>query len=257
MEKENKEKLIKTKQRVKKHGEVFTPKKIVKKMINIPELKEDILDINKKILEPSVGEGAFLVKILSDRLDKIAEEVGDDLNKFENKSLIALTTLYGVELLSDNLQKCTLNIYDVYNKKYFLFTKKTNNKMNQKVLESAKIIIAINLIEGDFLKKQNSAGEPLIFTNWKIVSKQESKNVYVIRTEYTLEDIEEKRINEDGYIVDKEKESLDNQISIFEFMQENNEENEDEEDEDKIYRYIKTNIKNIYKEESERVEDGE
>ena len=60
----NKERLIKSSDRVKSLGEVFTPKNIVKQMLDQPEVMEKVNDLTATILEPSAGEGAFLVEVL-------------------------------------------------------------------------------------------------------------------------------------------------------------------------------------------------
>ena len=64
---ENK-RLIKSKERVQKHGEVFTPPWMVEKMLAHESIAAKVADIHATILEPSAGEGAFLVAILEKRL---------------------------------------------------------------------------------------------------------------------------------------------------------------------------------------------
>ena len=64
--------LIKSKERVQKHGEVFTPDWMVKKMLSYPEIQEKLQDMHATFLEPSAGEGAFLTEIL--RQSKIRAE---------------------------------------------------------------------------------------------------------------------------------------------------------------------------------------
>ena len=96
--------LIKSKKRVQQHGEVFTPKAIVDAMVTLPGLHDAIIQASTTVLEPSVGEGAFLINILERRLILIAERFPDDLIRFENYALLALSTLYGIELLEDNVK---------------------------------------------------------------------------------------------------------------------------------------------------------
>lgn len=55
--------LIKSRHRVRKHGEVFTPQWVIDKMMAIPGIKEKAEDIFATFLEPSAGEGAFLLAI--------------------------------------------------------------------------------------------------------------------------------------------------------------------------------------------------
>lgn len=46
-----KEEIIKSKLRVQKHGEVFTPKRIVNKMLDIPEVKDACENLTATILD--------------------------------------------------------------------------------------------------------------------------------------------------------------------------------------------------------------
>ena len=57
-------KLIKSSERVRTLGEVFTPRRIVELMLDQPEITAKINDLSATFLEPSAGEGAFLVEIL-------------------------------------------------------------------------------------------------------------------------------------------------------------------------------------------------
>ena len=58
------EKIIKSADRVKNIGEVFTPQKTVDFMLDQPEIKAKVNSLTATFLEPSAGEGAFLVEIL-------------------------------------------------------------------------------------------------------------------------------------------------------------------------------------------------
>ena len=91
----NKERLIKSSDRVKSLGEVFTPKNIVKQMLDQPEVMEKVNDLTATILEPSAGEGAFLVEVLRRKM-KVALSQSKSADEFDDKSLVALSTLYGI-----------------------------------------------------------------------------------------------------------------------------------------------------------------
>ena len=62
------EKIIKSADRVKNIGEVFTPQKTVDFMLDQPEIKAKVNSLTATFLEPSAGEGAFLVEILKRKL---------------------------------------------------------------------------------------------------------------------------------------------------------------------------------------------
>lgn len=82
--------------RVKATGEVFTPLSVITKKLNDLEKHDPSLftDPSKTFLEPSCGDGNFLSEVL--------------IRKMENGSTFeqALSTIYGVDLMQDNVDLC-------------------------------------------------------------------------------------------------------------------------------------------------------
>ncbi|WP_232019857.1 DNA methyltransferase family protein [Ureibacillus thermosphaericus] len=193
------EKIIKSKKRVQNHGEVFTPKRIVNNMLDLPKIQEACLNITSTFLEPAAGEGVFLVEVLKRKLKIVKEKYGGDLTRFENYSLLSLSTLYGIELLEDNAQKCVMNMYQVYYDNYRAIALEHGKNVKSNVLDSAKLIISKNIAQGNFLTKLSASGNPIVFNEWKPLNlRSNSKTIKVQRTEYTLEDILLGRKKESG-----------------------------------------------------------
>src|SRR5690554_2062629 len=136
------EKIIKSKKRVQNHGEVFTSKRIVKKMLDLPAVREACLNLTATFLEPAAGEGAFLVEVLNRKMTMVTKKYNDDLTRYENYSLLALSTLYGIELLDDNAKKCAMNMYEAYYEAYLQVAREHGGKVKTRVLNSAKLIIS-------------------------------------------------------------------------------------------------------------------
>ena len=82
------ERIIKSTDRVKDLGEVFTPKKIVDLMLNQPEITAKINDLHATFLEPSAGEGAFLVELLKRKLN-VAKAQSKNVKEMQNNFLLA------------------------------------------------------------------------------------------------------------------------------------------------------------------------
>ena len=81
------------KTRVKATGEVFTPTDLVQEVLDqLPQ--EQFTDATKTFLDPSCGDGQFLSEVL--------------IRKIENGSTFeqALSTVYGVDLMQDNVELC-------------------------------------------------------------------------------------------------------------------------------------------------------
>ena len=236
--------LIKNKRRVQQHGEVFTPKAIVDAMVTLPGLDEVITQAASTVLEPAAGEGAFLVNILERRLAQLAEQFSDDLVRFENFSLLAISSLYGIELLDDNLKKCLINLYITFHDFYKDFASKFNQQPKSNVEESAKTLIIINIVQGDFLKRTTITGSPIIFSEWaphKIA--KNTKHIQVLRTEYTLQEIFEKVELEPGSVYTPIPKT--EQLGLF------------DKQEDlpiaPLYKYLPTPITEVYKEVREEI----
>ena len=250
MVEEEQGRLIKSKKRVQKHGEVFTPQRTVKDMLDLPGIKEACEELLTTFLEPSAGEGAFLVEVLTRKMAMVAREYNESLEQYENYSLLALSTLYGVELLEDNAQTCVMNMFQVFNDLYREQSKKHGTAMKRKVQDSAKTLISRNIKQGDFLTKRTLDDNPIIFSEWtpKTLRKGQKK-ITVNRTEYSLEDIYSGVTREFGEAYSALP--VFEQLDLFSF----DDEVDEEVSNDPILRYVAMPITEIYKEEMEEIDD--
>lgn len=246
------ENLIKSKSRVRKHGEVFTPKKVVNQMLDTPEIKEACENLTDTFLEPAAGEGAFLVAILERKLKMVSQKYNSDLKTYENYSLFALTTLYGIELLEDNAQTCVMNMYQQYYDQYKEQVNYHSGRLNQKVLDSAKKIISINIRNGNFLTRRSVDGSPLVFSEWQAINmRSNTKNIKVQRTEYTLDEIYNKVKKDNGYAINQPtKKPI--QLDIFDYLDDEVEVNDTS---IKNMQFKTVNIIDVYKEEMVEVDE--
>ena len=181
------ERLIKSSQRVKDHGEVFTPHRVVTLMLDQPEIKRALNSLTATFLEPAAGEGAFLTEILSRKL-VLASQLSDSIEAFEQKALIALTSLYGIELLVDNTELLVMPMYRVFYQEYLRQISKYHASENKKVVKSALTILKANLVQGDALTGKNKNGDDIVFSEWTLLPVKRGVQK-VQRTEDTLEAI--------------------------------------------------------------------
>lgn len=182
------ERIIKSAERVKNHGEVFTPREIVDLMLDQPEITTKVNDLHATFLEPAAGEGAFLTELLIRKMDVVLKR-SDDAASFGTNCLIGLSTLYGIEILEDNVEALVMNMNDTFRDYYHEIMKdKFDEQPSSKVLKSAKIIIKANMAQGDTLKRITSDGSPIIFSEWTPVT---GKKDCVQRTKHTFDEIVE------------------------------------------------------------------
>jgi hypothetical protein len=179
--------LIKSSQRVKDVGEVFTPQRIVQQMLDQPEVKEKVNNLSATFLEPSAGEGAFLVEILHRKM-RVARQQSTTLEEFTDNSLIALTSLYGIELMTDNEERLVMNMIVTFLKSFRTLSTDLTGAGDSHLADSAKVIISANMAQGNALTARDGNDRPIVFSEWKLVSPPEdgkdSERKWVQRSEF-------------------------------------------------------------------------
>ncbi len=104
--------LVKSKQRVADHGEVFTPAWMVEAMLDL--VKEETERIDSRFLEPACGSGNFIVQILKRKLAAVEVKFGKSDFERQHYAMLGLMCIYGIELLADNIAECRANVLDVF-----------------------------------------------------------------------------------------------------------------------------------------------
>lgn len=170
---------IKSRKRVADHGEVFTAEREVNAMLDL--VKQETERIDSRFLEPACGNGNFLVKILERKLDVVKKKYKRVPMDFEKNSILALSSIYGVDILEDNAIDCRERLFKIWDKAYKSVCKK---EVNEDTRKSAQFILEKNIVCGNALslKKVDSAGndtdEPIVFSEWAFVmgSKMQRKD---------------------------------------------------------------------------------
>ncbi|MDR3565534.1 MAG: N-6 DNA methylase [Negativicutes bacterium] len=192
--------LMKSKHRVQKHGEVFTPQWVIDKMIAIPGIKEKTEDVYATFLEPSAGEGAFLLAIEDMKLQFITDNYSIDT--WDRYALWALSSIYGIEFLEDNLAVARQNMLELFINYYETIH---NAQMSEQsnLYKSARTIIWANVVQGDTLTHKNLLGECITFSHWERVPDTLCK---VQRTPFTYSSL----------LTDDKQENSGTQMRLFE-----------------------------------------
>lgn len=154
--------LIKSKKRVADHGEVFTPPWLVEKMLDL--VKGETERIDSRFLEPACGSGNFLVPILQRKLAAVEARYGKTEFEKRHYALVALASLYGIELLADNIAECRANMLDVF-AQYLGLTE------DDDLYRSACHFLSTNLIHGDAMTMKGAEGDPITVVEWSYLGK--------------------------------------------------------------------------------------
>ncbi|MGV1005138.1 MAG: N-6 DNA methylase [Candidatus Nanopelagicales bacterium] len=156
--------LVRSKQRVADHGEVFTPPGIVNAMLDL--VKGEAERIESRFLEPACGSGNFLVPVLQRKLTTVAAR--HRRNEFERRhqALVALMSIYGIELLADNVAECRDNLLGC-------FTEHLKLGPDDELLRAASAVLAVNIVHGDALSMMTQASppQPITFAEWSYLGK--------------------------------------------------------------------------------------
>lgn len=157
---------IKSKHRVANHGEVFTSDREISNMLDL--VKNEAENIGSRFLEPACGDGNFLAAILRRKLEVVTFRYRKSQTDWERYAIIALSSIYGVELLQDNVEWCRERLYQIFLSEYSLLYKK---KVLQDCLDSAKYILSRNILWWDALDFTNPISkESIVFSEWTPVN---------------------------------------------------------------------------------------
>ncbi len=163
-------KQVKSRQRVADHGEVFTAEREVKAMCDL--VKTETERIDSRFLEPACGEGAFLTEILARKLTVVRKKYRRSVMDYEKNSLLAVSSLYGVDILLDNVQICRDNLYMIWEKQYKAVCKR---ECSDDVKRSVRFILERNIVCGNALtlmtvdENGKDTDVPIIFSEWAFV----------------------------------------------------------------------------------------
>lgn len=189
---------VKSRERVLLHGEVFTPPHIVDAMLNllpsrgmknvwaVPENGEQ-----KRFLEPACGEGAFLVEVLNRKLSRVNRRFAKRQEDWEWHSAICVSSIYGIELLEDNAERCITNLYEVYLDHYY---RRFASNKNPAALSAIKFLIGRNIMQGDALSFCRADGSPIIVSEFTPIVREDGERM-LLRKDFDFQMLSEREQN--------------------------------------------------------------
>lgn len=154
--------LVKSKQRVVDHGEVFTPPWMVEAMLDLVKAESERIDA--RFLEPACGSGNFIGRILRRKLAAVELKYGKSDFERRHYALLALMCIYGIELLPDNVAECRENALEI-------FVEYTQANDGDDLHLAAMHVLKANILHGDALTMKSSNGQPIAFAEWGYLGK--------------------------------------------------------------------------------------
>jgi len=169
------EQQVKSRQRVSDHGEVFTAEREVNAMLDL--VKQETERVDSRFLEPACGDGNFLVEILRRKLVAARKRATPPKKQtvvpleFEKQSLIAVASLYGVDLLIDNVIACRQRLYSIWDFEYETICA---GEISEECRAAVRFILSRNIVCGNALtlmcvdEQQQDTKTPIIFSEWTL-----------------------------------------------------------------------------------------
>lgn len=156
--------LVRSKERVAAHGEVFTPPELVEAMLDLVRAESERID--SRFLEPACGSGNFLVPVLVRKLTVVQARYGGSDFERAHQALLALMSLYGIELLEDNVRECRENLLGV-------FIGALRDLATDEWRAAGSAVLALNVVHGDALSMTTREATPraITFAEWSYVGK--------------------------------------------------------------------------------------
>jgi len=172
-------KQVKSRIRVSEFGEVNTSKTEINAMVNLVEHEASRLD--SRFLEPACGDGNFLMEVLNRKLTTLVKKFRCNKYEFEKNSIIVIGSIYGIEILKDNVQ-CARN--KLYRRFCMVYQRYFREDINKELIQSVEFIIKKNIILGDFVTfKQKNSNNPITFCEWTLIEQK------LKRRDFTLMDL--------------------------------------------------------------------
>lgn len=154
--------LVKSKQRVADHGEVFTPAWMVEAMLDL--VKGETERIDSRFLEPACGSGNFIRQILRRKLAAVQLKYGQSDFERRHYALLGLMCIYGIELLADNIAECRAHVLDIFAE--YLQLDEADD-----LYRAAAYVLSQNLVHGDALTMRDQGGQSITFAEWGYLGK--------------------------------------------------------------------------------------
>ena len=164
---ESNKKMVVSSQRVAEHGEVYTAKGEVNAMLDLVKQETDRID--SRFLEPACGTGNFLIEIMERKLTEVANRYSKSQIEYERYTVIAVSSIYGIDILEDNVESCRERLWEIFLARYRALFK---DKVKEACLKSVRFILELNIVHGDALTLQTMSMPPesIVFAEWSAVN---------------------------------------------------------------------------------------
>lgn len=135
-------------------------------------VKDECERIDSRFLEPACGNGNFLAEILTRKLATVKKLYKSNPYDYERYAVLAVSSIYGVEILADNAEECRKRLFELWNKEYTAICKKS---ANDETRDAVRYILSKNILCGNALtlmcvdENQKDTDVPIVFPEWSLL----------------------------------------------------------------------------------------
>lgn len=161
------DRLLVSKERVVARGEVYTSRRVVTGMLDL--VRQETERIESRFLEPACGTGNFLTEILDRKLAIVESRYSRGQLDYERNAIMAISSLYGIDILEDNVIKCRERLFSTFDRKY---SRRFKRRSKEECRKAVRFILARNIIWGDALTLTTIGADPqpIVFSEWSPIN---------------------------------------------------------------------------------------
>lgn len=127
-------------------------------------VKDESERIDSRFLEPACGSGNFLVQVLQRKLATVEHKFGKSDFEKRHFALLGLMSIYGIELLPDNIAECQANMLEI-------FADYLDVAPADDCYRAANHVLSLNIVHGDALTMKTQGGKAITFSEWGYLGK--------------------------------------------------------------------------------------
>lgn len=137
----------KSRQRIREQGEVFTQRREVDAILDL--MPDAFEEIDTRFLEPSAGNGNFLVAILERKIALISEaKHGHSRNWYQYSLIRCLASIYSVDIDEENVLEARKRLTHLL----LQAVNRSGQKLHSKFRKSIAAILSSNIVWGNALE---------------------------------------------------------------------------------------------------------
>ena len=157
--------MVPNRQRVIDYGEVLTPPGLVRDMLDL--VKHECERLDARFLEPACGDGNFLAEVLRRKLVTVDRANARNRQKWERDAVLAVCSLYGIDLLPDNVSACRDRLLEIVASTH---AEGFNELLPDPARRALAFIMSRNIVHADALTLRTASGQPIVFSEWSPVN---------------------------------------------------------------------------------------